>query len=67
MGLWDHIAVCVYVYAPHPEQVLKAWTDIYETWYVYEYRRNNIGIVGGVVFCAVCVVWKESRGLYSSS
>jgi hypothetical protein len=32
-GLWDHLALCVYVYPPY--QILNAWTNFYETWYVY--------------------------------
>jgi hypothetical protein len=34
VGLWAHHAVCVSVHRL-PYQLLNAWTNIYETWYVY--------------------------------
>jgi hypothetical protein len=33
VGLCDHHAVCVPVYPPY--KLLNAWTNLYETWYVY--------------------------------
>jgi hypothetical protein len=34
VGLWDHVAGCVSVYSPI--NIWMRWTNLYETWYVYD-------------------------------
>jgi hypothetical protein len=35
VSLWNHLAVCVHLYKYPPHKYLNAWTNIYETYYVY--------------------------------
>jgi hypothetical protein len=41
VGFWDNGVVCVCVH-PLPDQLLNAWTNLYETWYVYHGTWVNL-------------------------
>jgi hypothetical protein len=55
VNLWDLHPVCVPVYPPPPNQLLNAWTNLYETFYVY---HGNLVHLDGVLhksLPSVCV------------
>jgi hypothetical protein len=54
VGLWDYLAVCMSVCLHvYPYQLLNAWTNIYETWYVYHGTWANLN---GVIHKSLPIV-----------
>jgi hypothetical protein len=53
LGIWDHHAICVSVYAPY--QLSNAWTNLYETWHVYHGAWAHLNGVLNKSLLSVCV------------
>jgi hypothetical protein len=54
VGLWDHHPVCVSVNPP-PFQLLNTWTNLNETWYVYDDNKAHLNGILHKCLPSVCI------------